>query len=275
MGAISWQCCTTETGKDPLLRQVMEHLQNGWPKQGKVTADLLPFYKLRNELAVGPRVPGEGRRTGGGAHCATETSAPASPPGTPRNRAHEASLRQGLYWPGMGQAAAHHVKNCIPCQLSDKSTPKDPCQHRSIPAPSRPGEQWGIDLLGPFANGQTLLAMVDYATNWPEVLSRDRWTAQDVVAAMARVFSRYGLPAAIVSDNGPQFTSREFKAFMEGNDIHHYKTAVYNPQENGAVERFNRVLKTGVQAFNADGKPWEKGYWTYSCPTGPHRRTGG
>ena len=259
MGAISWQCCTTETGKDPLLRQVMEHLQNGWPKQGKVTADLLPFYKLRNELAVdrGCLVRDDGRVVVPTAlQKQALQQAHQGHPGIVRMKR---LLRQGLYWPGMGQAAAHHVKNCIPCQLSDKSTPKDPCQHRSIPAPSRPGEQWGIDLLGPFANGQTLLAMVDYATNWPEVLSRDRWTAQDVVAAMARIFSRYGLPAAIVSDNGPQFTSREFKAFMEGNDIHHYKTAVYNPQENGAVERFNRVLKTGVQAFNADGKPWEKG----------------
>ena len=168
-------------------------------------------------------------------------------------------LRQGLYWLGMGQAAAHHVKDCIPCQLSDKSTPKDPSPPKAIPAPTQPGEQWGIDLLGPFANGQTLLVMVDYATKWPEVFSREWWTAQDVVVAMVRVFSRYGLPAAIVSDNGPQFISREFKAFMEGNDIHHYRTAVYNPQENGVVERFNRVLKTGVQALNADGKAWETG----------------
>ncbi len=34
---------------------------------------------------------------------------------------------------------------------------------------------------------------------------------------------------------------------------------MYNPQENGLLERFNRYLKNGIQAFNAAGMPWKEG----------------
>ena len=139
MGAISWQCCTTETGKDPLLRQVMEHLQNGWPKQGKVTADLLPFYKLRNELAVdrGCLVRDDGRVVVPTAlQKQALQQAHQGHPGIVRMKR---LLRQGQYWPGMGQAAAHsREETASPASFRTSRPPRthvntDPFQpHRDL-----------------------------------------------------------------------------------------------------------------------------------------------
>ena len=39
--------------------------------------------------------------------------------------------------------------------------------------------------------------------------------------ALLSLFSRHGLPDKLVSENGPQFTSDEFREFMTNYGIHH------------------------------------------------------
>lgn len=60
---------------------------------------------------------------------------------------------------------------------------------------------------------------------------------------LTSVFAREGKSAYIVTDNGSQFCSLTFQDFMKDNGITHIRTSVYHAQANGAVERFNRVLK--------------------------------
>ena len=65
---------------------------------------------------------------------------------------------------------------------------------------------------------------------------------------MRHTFSYDGLPLRVVTDNGPQFTSHEFKDFMSANGIKHQLTPPYHPASNGQVERmvqeFKKSLKT-------------------------------
>ncbi len=71
---------------------------------------------------------------------------------------------------------------------------------------------------------------------------------------MKRVFSLFGNPLKISSDNGPQFVSSDFAKFLELRNIVHDKSPVYHPQANSLVEVFNRYLKRGLRptwaAFN-------------------------
>ena len=56
------------------------------------------------------------------------------------------------------------------------------------------------------------------------------------------LFSTFGLPHVLVSDNGPAFSSSELQDFMKQNGINHVKTVPYHPASNGLAER-------GVQTF--------------------------
>ena len=58
---------------------------------------------------------------------------------------------------------------------------------------------------------------------------------------------------------GPQFTSKEFEDFLKTHQVKHVCSAVYNPQENGKTEVFNRFLKAGIQANTASGTLWQDG----------------
>ncbi|XP_043213930.1 uncharacterized protein K02A2.6-like [Amphibalanus amphitrite] len=51
----------------------------------------------------------------------------------------------------------------------------------------------------------------------------------------------------LVSDNGTHFTSARFASFLQANGIKHIKVSPYHPAGSGAVERFNRSLKSAIQ----------------------------
>jgi len=47
-----------------------------------------------------------------------------------------------------------------------------------------------------------------------------------------------------ISDNGPQFVARDFKAYVRHLGMDHVRTSSYYPQSNGKIERVNQTLKT-------------------------------
>ena len=57
----------------------------------------------------------------------------------------------------------------------------------------------------------------------------------------------------ITTDNGVQFTSTEFADFLQAHGIRHTRSALYNPEANAEVERFNRVITDGLKAAIAAG----------------------
>ena len=44
------------------------------------------------------------------------------------------------------------------------------------------------------------------------------------IATLRHLFATYGLPEQVVSDNGPQFTSEEFRQFLKSNRVRLFTT---------------------------------------------------
>ena len=62
------------------------------------------------------------------------------------------------------------------------------------------------------------------------------------------MFARWGIPEQLVSDNGPQFMSEEFGAFLASNGVKHIRIAPYHPSSNGAAERLVQTVKQALRA---------------------------
>lgn len=74
---------------------------------------------------------------------------------------------------------------------------------------------------------------------------------ETAVLLTLHVFRLHGLPADIVSDRGPQFTSRVWQAFCKAFGTTCSLTSGYHPQSNGQTERANQDLETALRCVTA------------------------
>ena len=79
-------------------------------------------------------------------------------------------------------------------------------------------------------------------------------TATATIKVLREIFSRHGLPETIVSDNGPQFISEEFRNFRNNNGIILCKSAPYKPSTSGQAERIVIVLKSAITQARITGE---------------------
>ena len=74
-------------------------------------------------------------------------------------------------------------------------------------------------------------------------------TSSRTLEKLRQIFSIHGLPRKIVMDNGPSFTSNEFKRFVKANGINHVTSAPYHTSTNGLVERAIQTVKRGLRGI--------------------------
>ncbi|KAJ8015937.1 hypothetical protein DPEC_G00001890 [Dallia pectoralis] len=97
------------------------------------------------------------------------------------------------------------------------------------------------------------LVMVDAHSKWPEVAIMKSTTAGKTIEKLGEVFSRFGSPLQLVSDNGPQLVSQEMTTFLQVNGVQHIRSAPYHPSTNGLAERFVQTMKHALKASQGQG----------------------
>jgi hypothetical protein len=106
---------------------------------------------------------------------------------------------------------------------------------------------WGIDFMGPFPSSfgfLYILLAVDYVSKWVEAIptrTNDAKVVSDFV--QTNIFSRFGMPRAIISDGGSHFCNRTIDALFKKYGVTHKVSTPYHPQTNGQAEVSNREIK--------------------------------
>ena len=130
----------------------------------------------------------------------------------------KAIARSYMWWPGIDKELEDRARRCTACQ-SVKSAPAVAPLHPWL-WPSTPWQRIHVDFAGPFM-GKMFLVVIDAHSKWPEVVEMPSTTAQKAVDELRKLFSAYGLPEQLVSDNGPQFVAQEFGIFLKENGVKH------------------------------------------------------
>ncbi|RDX86962.1 pol, partial [Mucuna pruriens] len=145
---------------------------------------------------------------------------------------------------------------------------------------------WGIDFMGPFLvsyGNSYILLVVDYVSRWVEARATKANDDKTVVEFVkSNIFCRFGVPNALISDQGSHFCNCTMATLLEKYGVVHQVVTIYHPQTNDQAEVFNMEIKKFLQKMeNPNRNDWshllEDALWahrtTYQTPLGmlPYR----
>ena len=182
-------------------------------------------------------------------------------------------------WPRMWQEVKEFVSSCSGCQkASRKDKARAPLQPLQVE--SEPFSKVAYDLVGPLPTSKAgfryILTMMDLFTKFPAAVPLKRVDNLTVIEAMMDIFSSYGLPKALLTDQGSVFTSKLTNAMCDQFGIKKIQTTPYHPQSDGALERFHASLKGMLKRSGGNLKEWDKllKYHLFAYRSTPHCTTG-
>ncbi|XP_043242963.1 uncharacterized protein K02A2.6-like [Amphibalanus amphitrite] len=234
------------TRRDPVLARALAAVRSGWPTV--VDPDLAPFKNRREELTTEADCLLWGGRV----------VIPSNLRDTVKRELHEGHFgctrmkqlaRRFVWWPGLDAELEALARGCQAC-VSKRAEPPQATRHPWEPTDG-PWQRVHSDFAGPML-GHSFLIMVDSYTKWIEAVPM-KTTAARTVAVMRDIFARLGLPVQLVTDNGPQFASQEFAAFVRSNGIRHTRVAPHHPSSNGLAERAVGTVKNALRVCAAAG----------------------
>ena len=239
-----------DIARDPVMQKLIGAIKGEWPVSRKsCIPELTPYYDKRSELIEDKGLVFLGERL-------------LVPPSLRKemlkqiHRSHigiEGCLRRArevLYWPLMNSEVKDFVSKCSICQ----SYQPDQCREelQPYPIPSRPWSMLGADFFD--LGQQHFFVLVDYWSGFFEVQEVKVATSASVIAACKVQFARHGIPDVLITDNGPQFTSSVFSAFVREWQFEHRTSSPRYPQSNGRAENAVKTCKNLMTKAKADGQ---------------------
>lgn len=239
------------TQEDPILKKVGRFIEVGWPSiLSQSESEIKPYFDRKFALTVQ-------------SNCIllqteyTRVIIPKSIQDSVLQLLHEGHwgstrmkqvARRHVWFPNIDKEIERVVSNCNVCQ-SNMSDPRK--TFSSWPAANHPWERIHVDFAGPFFSKMWLIC-VDAFSKFPYTVELKDITAATTIQALQSIFTIEGLPVTIVSDNGTQFTSEEFRKFCKLNSITHLTSAPFHPASNGQAERFVRTFKASFSKIMID-----------------------
>lgn len=154
----------------------------------------------------------------------------------------KALARSYVWWPHLDRDIEKTVQSCSACQSVRKLPAAAPLHCWKWP--ERVWHRVHIDFCE--KDKQYFLVLVDSHSKWLEVMPMKTTTSAKTIDVLRPLFASQGLPEEVVSDNGPQFTSWEFKQFLRSNGIRQTLVPAYHPASNGAAEKSVQTVKVAL-----------------------------
>ncbi|KAL8108826.1 hypothetical protein AgCh_025065 [Apium graveolens] len=180
-------------------------------------------------------------------------------------------LQAGFFWQTLFKYTHQFVLKCDRCQCVGNMSKSDEIP-LNVLLEFEVFNVWGIDFMGPFissCNNQYILLAVDYVSKWVEVKALPTNDMKVVLNFLHKqIFTRFGTPRVIISDEGSHFCNRKFTAMMQRYNMNHRIATSYHPQINGQAEVSNKEIKCILEKVVCPSrKDWslklDEAVWAY------------
>ena len=158
--------------------------------------------------------------------------------------------RFSMYWPGIDKQIEQLVSRCSTClNHRNKQRREELIPHE---VPDAPWIKCATDVF--HLNNRDYLILVDYYSKFIAVSHLKSMKSSSVIKAIKHIFSIHGIPKILFSDNGPEYSSREFGHFSSAWDFFHDSSSPEYPQSNGLVEREIQTVKKVMLKAEENGE---------------------
>lgn len=185
------------------------------------------------------------------------------------------ALKCRVWFKNMNKKVEDLVKRCTQCQVTTGYEKYKPV--KSTEMPEGPWHELATDLYGPLSeNGNYLFVVTDQYSRYPLVNEVKRTDAKTICNVLKEMFSTFGIPNLIKSDNGPPYNSAEFEAFSKYMGFKHQRTTPYHHRSNGQVEAFMKNLTKMRRIAKIDNKSYKEKIIEFLAAyrSTPHSSTG-
>ena len=169
--------------------------------------------------------------------------------------------REFVFWISINNDLKELVEKCDICQAQQNSTPI--VQKYVSEVPPHPWHTLGSDLF--YFQRIDFLVVVDYFSKYLIVRKIPNSTSSAVIKELGMIFSEFGKPQIFRSDNGPCYSSQEFRFFMQNWLIEHRTSSPRYPQSNGLAESMVKVSKNLIEKAVRQDLPWNQLLLDYRC----------
>lgn len=238
-----------EIKKDTIIKQVFFNVFTGqWPTDiKKVSEELKPYFNRKDQFSIEQGLLFWGHR------LVVIPSKFRTELLTELHSTHlgivkmKSIARSFIWWLGIDIEIEGITKRCELCLIHSENPPKTVLH--SWPWPDGPSLRVHLDFLGP-VNKRMFLVIIDAFSKWVYVKFMPNITTFSTIKILREYFAYWGIPAKLVSDNGPSLCSKEMEDFLQKNRVFHIKTSPYNPASNGAAENLVRTFKNFIKKCN-------------------------
>ena len=239
-----------ETSRDPTMKLLSRTIQDGWPDEiRQVPNSLRTFWSYRDELGIVNGIIFKGRQVVVPESLREDIleQLHTSHMGIERTRR---LARDTVYWPGISKDIEKIVKTCQACQENQDQQHKEPLEPHDVPP--TPWTKLAADLF--HLDGTDFLLITDYHSKFPVIRKMHNTSSTSVSTVMREAFSMFGVPAEVVTDNGPQFSGKPFKEMCAKWNIKHTTSSPRYPRSNGLAERMVRTVKSLIKKCRQTGE---------------------
>ena len=250
-----------ETNKDKELQSLKHYISTGWPaKRSQIPVSLHPYWNFRDELTVESGILMKNSKV-----LIPETLKQKYlkqiHQGHQGIEACRSRAREFVFWVNINSDLKEMVEKCDICQSQQNSTTS--VQKYVSEVPPHPWHTLGSDLF--YFHRIDFLVVVDYFSKYLIVRKIPNSTSSAVIKELGMIFSEFGNALVFRSDNGPCYSSQEFKFFMQNWLVEHRTSSPHYPQSNGLAESMVKVSKNLIEKAIKQDLPWNKLLLDYRC----------
>uniref|UniRef100_A0A1A7ZL69 Gypsy retrotransposon integrase-like protein 1 n=2 Tax=Nothobranchius furzeri TaxID=105023 RepID=A0A1A7ZL69_NOTFU len=170
-------------------------------------------------------------------------------------------LRSKVWFPNMDHKAELVVKNCLCCQTNTPVKHIEPLRMSDLT--ESPWHTVSADFYGLLQTGEYLFVIIDEYTRYPLIKMVRSTSANTIIPVMDNIFSMFGIPRVLKSDNGSPFNSEQFSSFLTHMGCRHRKITTLWPQADATAESFMRTLGKATRVSADQSVPWKQTITTF------------